>query len=401
MPTLLIRFPGRRYHATPWGHHVNEGLIEWPPSPWRLLRALLSTGYTSGIWGDEGPDETGRALIEKLTGVFPMYNLPPASGGHTRHYMPTGVLDKGREKTTMVFDTWAQVDEGVLGVTWDVDLTDDETSLLARLVSNLGYLGRSESWTEARLATIDEPLPPGNCMHSDDPPMPGWEQISLLAPINADEYLNWRNVSTAKATETIPLPKAGKKPSQAVQNKIEKAIAPYPPDLISCLQMSTNDMRKHGWSQPPGSRRVFYQRETGALEVSAPVFVRASSPPAVEAMLLSLAAASGNNHALPPVVRTLPQAERLHAQLVGHLNGKHNPALTGCDQDMNPLREPHKHAHLLPLDLDGDGRLDHVLIWSPMGLDRDAQQAVRSVRRTFAKGVELATCCTGGIRITC
>src|SRR5437867_3663314 len=54
-PTLLLRFPGRRYHATPWGHHVNEGLIEWPPSPWRLLRALLATGYTKLGWPADGP----------------------------------------------------------------------------------------------------------------------------------------------------------------------------------------------------------------------------------------------------------------------------------------------------------------------------------------------------------
>jgi CRISPR-associated protein Csb2 len=41
VPTLRLRFPGGRYHATPWGHHVNEGQVEWPPSPWRLLRALM------------------------------------------------------------------------------------------------------------------------------------------------------------------------------------------------------------------------------------------------------------------------------------------------------------------------------------------------------------------------
>src|SRR5690606_34470106 len=39
MPTVLVEFPGGRYHAPPWGHHVNEGQIEWPPCPWRLLRA--------------------------------------------------------------------------------------------------------------------------------------------------------------------------------------------------------------------------------------------------------------------------------------------------------------------------------------------------------------------------
>ena len=43
MIALSVRFIAGRYHATPWGHHVNEGLIEWPPSPWRILRALLAS----------------------------------------------------------------------------------------------------------------------------------------------------------------------------------------------------------------------------------------------------------------------------------------------------------------------------------------------------------------------
>ena len=41
--SVTIRFSAGRFHATPWGHHVNEGLPEWPPSPWRLLRALVAT----------------------------------------------------------------------------------------------------------------------------------------------------------------------------------------------------------------------------------------------------------------------------------------------------------------------------------------------------------------------
>ena len=41
MPVIIkLRFPGGRYHATPWGRHVNEGAVEWPPSPYRLVRAL-------------------------------------------------------------------------------------------------------------------------------------------------------------------------------------------------------------------------------------------------------------------------------------------------------------------------------------------------------------------------
>ena len=46
MPILTFTFPGKRYHATPWGAPVNEAQVEWPPSPWRVCRALLATGMS-------------------------------------------------------------------------------------------------------------------------------------------------------------------------------------------------------------------------------------------------------------------------------------------------------------------------------------------------------------------
>lgn len=392
MPTLLVRFPGRRYHATPWGHHVNEGQIEWPPSPWRLLRALISGGYTGAVWDEKGPDEIGRSLIEKLAGTLPTYRLPPACGAHTRHYMPTCVLDKGREKTTMVFDTWAQVDDGVMSVIWDVALNDDETSLLASLVDKIGYLGRAESWVEMRLAQTGEGLPAGSaCLPSNVPPGPGWEQVPLMTTQSAADYANWRSTSVAEVLDRLPAVDLSKKKLSANERKIleqrKKAEAPFPPDLLACLQVTTTDLRKHGWSQPPGTRRVFYCRRATALEAGSPL---QRTPlrhiPPVEVILLSMTTSSGNNHTLPPVDRVVPQAEKLHSQLVGYLNGKYNAALTGCDESGTPLTEPHRHAHLLPLDLDDDGHLDHILIWAPMGLDAVAQATVRAVRKTFAKG---------------
>ena len=123
MPTLRLRFSGRRYHATPWGHHVNEGLVEWPPSPWRLLRALLATGYAKLHWPADGPPPLAHTLIEKLAAEPPRYRLPNAVGTHSRHYMPLARFKNGREDTTLVFDTWAQVDDGELAVHWPVELT--------------------------------------------------------------------------------------------------------------------------------------------------------------------------------------------------------------------------------------------------------------------------------------
>ena len=39
---LEIRFLAGRFHGTDWHHAHNEGVPEWPPSPWRVLRALVS-----------------------------------------------------------------------------------------------------------------------------------------------------------------------------------------------------------------------------------------------------------------------------------------------------------------------------------------------------------------------
>ncbi len=388
MPTLILRFPAKRYHATPWGHHVNEGMIEWPPSPWRLLRALLATGYATLHWPAEGPPGTARSLIEKLAGTDPTYILPKATGTHSRHYMPLARLKNGREDTTLVFDTWARVD-GKLAVTWDVKLDREEHDLLARLAERLGYLGRSESWVLAKIAAPDEPLPDGDpCLPDRGQPPTGkkWEQVPLLAPMAAKNYAEWRNNTLAEILATLPQPKPGKKPTKKMKDSWEKAIKPYPADLIACLQMQTSEMQSCGWSRPPGSRRIFYWRKIASLEVGPPLIRRKKNVRPIEAMLLALATQSGNEHALPHMTRTLPQAEMLHRQFVGHLNGRNNPAVTGRDDRRLPLREPHRHSHIMPLDLNNDGHLDHVLIWAPMGLDSEAQAAIRAVRRTFTKG---------------
>jgi CRISPR-associated protein Csb2 len=103
-------------------------------------------------------------------------------------------------------------------------------------------------------------------------------------------------------------------------------------------------------------------------------------------MLLALTTPSGSKSALPTVARTLPQAELLHSALVSKLGfaGEPCPELVGRDA-MGERLKGHKHSHLLPLDLDGDGRLDHVVVFAPMGLGARAQRAVRSLRKTYMK----------------
>jgi CRISPR-associated protein Csb2 len=389
MPTLLLRFPGGRYHATLWGHHVNEGLVEWPPSPWRLLRAFLACGFATQRWGEVPP--LARRLIETLASTLPSYRLPPASVAHSRHFMPMGVLEKGREKTTLVFDTWADVGDRTLVVRWDCVVEDEALALFGRLAAHLCYLGRSESWVLGEAIPDDAVLPLGDNAypHADGQRGDrGWEQISLMAAELPGVYREWRSHAVAKALEPFPLPEGMKTIPKKIQEDRAKAQSPYPVDLVDCLQRDTAWWKQHCWSQPPGSRRVLYWRRSDALNVGTAAPATRNAHARVTAILLALTTPSGSRSALPMRTRALPQAELLHRGLVaraGRGERVHCPELTGRDADGEPLTG-HRHAHLLPLDLDGDGHLDHILIYAQMGLGPIAQQAVRTLKRTWTKG---------------
>ena len=100
---LVLSFPLGRYHATPWGHSANEGAVEWPPSPFRLLRALYAT------WKNRVPDlpsEVVLALFDELSEA-PTYLVPEHAGAHTRHYLPGKDHREGfSTDTTKVLDTF-------------------------------------------------------------------------------------------------------------------------------------------------------------------------------------------------------------------------------------------------------------------------------------------------------
>ena len=90
MVGLALTFDLGRYHATSWGAHVNEATVEWPPSPWRLLRTLYSASRTSCELADIRPD-LDRALTLLARAAPPCFELPPVGDGHTRHFVPLSV----------------------------------------------------------------------------------------------------------------------------------------------------------------------------------------------------------------------------------------------------------------------------------------------------------------------
>ena len=76
MVAIAIRFIEGRYHATPWGENpAATEQAEWPPSPWRLLRALAAVWFAHNGLGI--PPERLKALLSALWPV-PSFALPPA-----------------------------------------------------------------------------------------------------------------------------------------------------------------------------------------------------------------------------------------------------------------------------------------------------------------------------------
>ena len=401
MVTIAIRFTAGRFHATPWGSHVNEGRVEWPPNPWRLLRALIATGFHRLGWS-QVPDEA-RALIEKLAAVLPDYHLPRGEVAHTRHYMPNGSFhskQKNLEATDKVLDTFVRVrPDSVLLIRFPVELDDPELSLLERLLDGLSYFGRAESWCEAFLWRDVVPEDGWTCcVENSQSNSDGGDQVALLAAQPTNEYTRWREMHLQKAMKV----EEARRGKQLTPTQRKKVTATLPEDLIGCLTVQTSELQKQGWNQPPGSRNVLYLRPAGVLEPRPIVRRRGHGQRTYEAALLALSSDSVRGNRLPRMVRTVRQMEFIHQAVCGIVRklpgGADCSVLTGKDSDGRPLRTAHQHAHFFPLDLDRDQRIDHVLIYAPGGLDPVAQRAITRLRRTWTKDkhdVEIFVTCAG------
>jgi CRISPR-associated protein Csb2 len=198
--TIAIRFPLGRYHATPWDRSVNEGVAEWPPSPWRLLRALVATWYTR--WPDL-PAPVIEALLDAL-GDPPSYLTPPARPGHTRHYLPDLGHRKGETGgTDLTLDPFLSVRRcDSLLVRWDADLPSEQREVLAKLAELVPYLGRADSVCEARL--MDDDSVPDETWWL--PGASGARRVRLLAPARpvSRSALEVSTVEVRRNRRTVP-----------------------------------------------------------------------------------------------------------------------------------------------------------------------------------------------------
>ncbi len=377
MIVLELSFPAGRYHATPWGRHVNEGSVEWPPSPWRIVRALIATWYLKARNDGEISENTIRALARALSQP-PVFRLPRATTAHTRHYMP---YNEGKnEKTTKVFDTFVQISEGdVVLLAWDVTLLPEQLDALRKLASRLGYFGRAESLVIARVLEGVTAIEPNASPLADGEPLPEkTELVRLLAPMTSEQYEVWR--AEFLAADSIPVDdkkKKGKKTN--VNGEDEKSVVP--PDLFEALHADTGKLQAAGWNLPPGAVFVNYSRREDAF---APV---TRPRPSRKAKLPTVARYAVVSAVAPRITQAISISDRVHASLCKWSDQDHDSAavFTGLDENGKPNIN-HQHAHIF---CEASGVCDavtHITVWAEMGFDEAACLALRRLNKVWGHG---------------
>lgn len=175
---LRQEFPLGRFHATPWrANPFDDFHGEWPPSPWRLVRAVTARWYQ---WAREAEREPDLAQLEKLQSALCKstyaFYLPPDArkGTPLRQYHPTDFGWRPAEKkkagtrsygTSLVQDNyWCVPPE--TPVWWFIegdDWVDELQAVLAQCLERTIYFGRAETLTCIRLAGSADGIPEANC----------------------------------------------------------------------------------------------------------------------------------------------------------------------------------------------------------------------------------------------
>jgi CRISPR-associated protein Csb2 len=119
-----------------------------------------------------------------------------------------------------------------------------------------------------------------------------------------------------------------------------------------------------------------------------------TQPITTKPQVFTLARFALHGPVLPLVTETLPRAEQGRRSLLSkckHLALRRDPTLAdaaiwplspafwGKDEHSAP-RTGHEHAFFLPADEDGDGRLDHLTVFAPMGFNALELQAIDRLR---------------------
>jgi len=342
---LRVEFLAGRFHANPWDSGTNEGDVEWPPSPWRLLRAIVAGWFRSGA-------EDRDVLLRVLDALSepPCFMLPRATAGHSRHYVPLGGLRKGKPEKTQILDSFLALERdrehaAVAYASWNNAIcSSEERALLARACRLIPYLGRAESWCE----------------------------VSVVDAVPADDALTLVDVAS-KATYSGP-----------VVRRIAPGESLRGAALLRSLAEETGTMRRARRLVPEGITWVEYRLPSDFLLVRQQFDAREERVAAFGPVILRFAVERPREGVLPPITRAIDLADVMRRAALSRYSRRDGmPAslrLAGKDDcGKSVRREGHDHPYYLPFDSRSDGKIDRIDVWFPKGCTHDEYRAVASI----------------------
>ncbi len=359
---LVLRqfFPLGRFHATPWRvNPFDDAYGEWPPSPWRLVRAVVARWYQyrREAIGDFDVGELD-GLVAALCGSSYRFHLPERAlrGSPLRQYQPVefGWNPKAKNKsgmrsysTSLVQDNYWSVPEGDEdAVLWFIDgdrWSQDLLLVLDCCIERIVYFGRAETFT--RINRCDKPF-----------------SISANCPVEA----------TPNSPDAV------------------RVLAPLPEASRSDVERVTGDPVMTG-TVPPGARIMFAQRPPRPVARSV---VRAA-PQKDAPQLIHLAIGW---HVAPEPRATVRMTERFRSAVLRELIGlktggapcgwgkadrsvrEQIELMAGKDADGQPLRGDHRHAEFFVWWQ--DGKPTRLIVWrATVPFDHGEQAAIWKAAR--------------------
>jgi CRISPR-associated protein Csb2 len=361
MLTLRLTFPWGRYYAHPWGQNparITEA--EWPPSPWRLLRAIAAAWYQVNS-GKEPSDELIQTL-EILGRELPTFRLPKVSFSRAIHYQPnfgaTAKADVALAKYKRVRheNHFAAVGGDVL-IQWklegvDVAFLETVRSVVYNVVDRITYFGRAESICEVSI----EDEPPENLrevrvtMQQDQP----CRQISS----------DCRDVLCPNPNNFIASDLWKRRDCEGPGGLARKHLVQ---DLIDAFQPLPDGAAWYSYHMPEGWPQQWLVRHSTAP-------VRKPKRNRVIAHFLEFLLQCR----IPvPVKHIVSIAERFREAAIRN-HGQPSFALSGHDRPEEVVGN-HKHAFYLPIPGQEGDYLESLRIWCQHGFTQDEVNALMSV----------------------
>ncbi len=348
-------FPLGRFHATPWRvNPFDDPFGEWPPSPWRLVRAIAARWYQ---WQREDGDRASEyidSLLRALCTSDYGFHLPAEArrGFALRQYQPAEFSWHPGEKkkpgirsygTTLVQDNAWCVPSGQqdAGAVWWIlqgnDWTEDLLSVLDACLARMVYFGRAETLTA--IERCESSVIEANCRLKELPSSPRAAPVLVPQATATREDIE-RVTDDPKAKERTVPPGARRMYGEPPESlpAWERATIPsvHPPTHL--IQFAV------GWAVAPEPRTVVRLTARFRSQVIT-AFVREKTKDPRSTWV------------------TAPLSVREAAGGLSGKNGRGDP-LTG-------------HQHAMFLAWPQDGVLTRMLVWRAMrAFDDDEQNAI-------------------------